>query len=113
MADAGVLVELWQGGGGWLVCAGVAWLLIQRLSPAIVSYINAKATFSRRMTEAVDKVLTWPEQFNVSIHDLKTQVKAVERRMEDHTDAIEHLTTVLEIQPRKPLRRKDSNDQAT
>lgn len=106
MADAGILVELWQGGGGWLVCAGVAYLLIQRLSPAIVAYINAKATFSRRMTEAVDKVLTWPEQFNVSIHDLKTQVNAVERRIEDHTDAIDYLATVLDIQPRRSRQQK-------
>lgn len=101
MADAGVLVELWQGGGGWLVCAGISWLIIQRLSPAIVAYINAKATFSRRMTEAVDKVLLWPDQFNVSMHDLKTEVKELKQRTEDHTDAIDHLTTVLNITPRR------------
>lgn len=118
MADAGILVELWQGGGGWLVCAGIAWVLIQRLSPALIAYINAKTTRERHMTSAIDKVLEWPDQLNDSIHELKSSFydlkNETSRRLEDNTNAINYLTTALEFQPRtKPIKRKENNDQAT
>ena len=114
MGDAGVLVELWRGGGGWLVCAGIAYMLLHRFSPSIVAYINAKTSRERRMAEAVDKVLQWPEQLNHSFHELKSSFHDLKnetsRRLEDHTDAINHIATVLEIQPRvKRPRTKEIN----
>ena len=105
MSEASVLVDLWRGGGGWLVAAGIVYMLLHRFSPSIVAYINAKTTRERHMTEAVDKVLLWPEQLNHSIHDLKTSFVDLKnetaRRLDDNTDAVNYLSTVLEIQPRQ------------
>lgn len=110
MTDAGVLVELWRGGGGWLVGAGIAWMLIQKLSPSIIGYINAKAVLAKRMTEAVEKLLAWPDE-------VRHRFENIERRLEELTDIMGELVTVLGItlRPRghttKPQRPKEGNDQ--
>lgn len=115
MSEAGILVDLWKNGGGWLVCAGIAWMVLHRFGASIIAYINAKTTRERHMTEAVDKVLLWPEQLNHSILDLKTSFVDLKnetaRRLEDHTDAVNYLSTVLEIQPRQKRtpRTKETN----
>lgn len=111
MGDAGILVELWKGGGGWLVGAGIAWMLIQKLSPSIIGYINAKAVLAKRMTEAVERLLAWPDE-------VRHRFENIERRLEDLTDLMGELVTVLGItlrpktKPNRPIPHpKEGNDQ--
>ena len=110
MTDPGVLAELFKSGGIWLVMVGVAYTFLQRIAPSMIRYFNDKAALARKTGDAITKVLEWPDQFasqvSTRFDSLDRRFDKVDQRFEDHTDAIERLSTILEIQPKKPLIRK-------